>query len=438
MYTEDDEKVEVKKKNSNNDYNDFYTAFNDIEKKEEKKEKKKSKTEEKPVKEEEDYRDFYGSSEEVEEPTKNNSNKTVIKIGVVVLLLVILAVLLVFLLKKDKEEPGDIELNKASYTLNIGDKDYISYKIVNTESDVIPKFTSSNTNVVTVDENGEITAISKGEATITISYTINKTTKEKQCDIVVDGPEIKHEISLNLKASATNWTNKDVTVTVDAKSDTKITYLKYAINCNGDCHYSDVVNNKITVTNVGTTKVTVVAKDESNLDITKEIITKIDKEAPSVTYNGEKNITSNTEVNVCVTCSDSLSGCKQEKVCKKFTSSKSNQVITVYDNAGNSKNSPTFNVTINVIKPACSLKVSSDGTVSATLNESVIYYSFDQSFSSGNELSRKFTISASKKGESGAKLVNYYVKNKNGTVGSCHITIIKECSADNVCSFRAI
>lgn len=437
MYTEDDEKVEIKKKNSNNDYKDFYTAFNDIEKKEEKKEKKKNKPEEKEVAEEEDFSDFYGSTEEVEESTKNSSNKTVIKIGIVVLLLVILAVLLVFLLKKEKEEPGDIELNKASYTLNVGEKDYISYKIVNTESDVIPKFTSSNVEVVTVDENGEITAISKGEATITITYTINKTTKEKQCDIIVDGPEIKHEISLNLKASATNWTNKDVTITVDAKSDTKITYLKYAINCSNDCKYTDVVNNKIVVSNTGTTKVTVVAKDQNSLDVTKEIITKIDKEAPNVTYTGDKNITSNTEVNVCVTCNDSLSGCRQEKVCKKFTSSKSNQVITVYDNAGNSKNSSTFNVTINVLKPACSLKVSSDGTVSATLNESVIYYGFDSTFASGNELSRKFNINASKKGESKAMLVNYYVKNKSGNVGSCYLTIIKECRADNVCSFRA-
>lgn len=439
MYTEDDEEVELKKKNSNNnDYNDFYTSFSEMDEKEGKKEKKKKLDNEEisSEKDEEDYSDFYGTNDEIEEAIeKNGNNKVIIRIIAIILLVVILAVLLIILLKKGEEEPGDIELSKTSYTLKAGDKEHITYKVVDTDSNVSSKFTSSNPNVAIVNENGEITAVGKGEAIITITYTINGKTKEKECVIKVNGPEVKHELSLNLSSSATNWTNKDVTITVSTKTDTSITSLKYAVNCTSNCNYIDVKDNKIIVSNSGTTKVVVVAKDKSNLEVTKEITTKIDKEAPTITYTSGKTITSNKDISVCATCSDSLSGCKQNKVCKKYTSSKSNQVITVTDNAGNSKNSPSFNVVINKVVAPCTLKVSSDGTVSATLKESAVYYGFNSSYTGNNELSKKFTVGEN--GKSGAKVVYYYVKTKNGSTGSCYVTVIKECKSSTSCTYRA-
>ena len=437
MYTEDDEDVKIKKKNSNEDYNDFYTSFNEMDENEDKKSKKNKKKDEVKEKDEEDYSDFYGSEEEEkEEPKDNEFKKKLIKIGIIVFLAILLVVLLFILFKKNNE-PGDIELSKTEFVLNVGEKDYISYKVIDTEKEIIPSFTSTNPAVATVNQNGEITAVSKGDSIITVNYSVGRVDKEKKCTVKVNGPEIKHEMSLNLKASTTNWTNKDVTITVDAKTDTSITSLKYAINCNGSCTYSDVQNNKIVVSNTGVTKVTVVAKDKSNLEVTKEITAKIDREAPTVTYSGSTNIKSDKDVSVCVTCSDSGSGCKQDKVCKTFTSSKSNQTITVYDNAGNSKNSPTFNVTINKMTQSCTLRVSKDGVVSATLGETGVYYGFNADCTGSNELSKKISISASKKGEKGAKVIYYYVKYKNGNIGSCFLTVIKECTGDNVCSFRA-
>ena len=62
MYTEDDEKVEVKEDNSNIKYSDFYTSFVEIDKDKNKKTKgkKKKKEEVKPEpKEESDYNEFY-------------------------------------------------------------------------------------------------------------------------------------------------------------------------------------------------------------------------------------------------------------------------------------------------------------------------------------------------------------------------------------------
>ena len=445
MYTEDDEEVNVKNKNSSGYEGDFYTSFNNMEEDNKKSKKKKNEKENVPVPQNEDYySDFYDSGEETTVEDNSRKTKNIIKIIVIILLLAVLIILLVILL--GNKSSGDIELASDNYTLKDGETEYISYKIVGTESNVNTTFTSSNPNVVTVNENGQIKAVGNGTATITIKYTIDGKTKEKKCTVKVDGPAKTYDITLNLTANTTNWTNKDVTITVDAKSDANITSLKYALNCSSNCQYTDVTNNKIVISNSGTTKVTVVAKNSSNKEATKEITVKIDKEAPEVNLS-KTNIVSNSDTSVCVTCTDSLSGCKEAKVCQKYTSSKSNQVITVYDNAGNSKSSKAFNVTINKLVSPCTLKVSSDGKVTATLNGTFTYYGFDSKYTGSNTLSKTISISASKKGESGAKIVNYYVKNSNNSTGSCSITVIKECKCKDAkstatncavtCTFRA-
>jgi hypothetical protein len=276
--------------------------------------------------------------------------------------------------------------------------------------------------VVAVDENGQITAVGAGTAEVIIHYTIDGKTRDKKCTVTVENVPVKHEISLNLTPSTTEWTNQDVTITVDAKTDSSITSLQYGTNCTSDCVYSNVSNGKIVISNSGITTVTVLAKDANNQQITKTATVKIDKTAPTITFNNNTNISGTKEVNVCATCSDNESGCKQAKVCKKYTSSKSNEIITIYDNAGNSKSSSSFNVKINKVLPPCTLKVSSDGTVTASLGETATYYGFSSSYSGTNELTKKITIN----GDKGAMIVNYYVKNKNGVKNSCKITVIKE------------
>lgn len=268
MYTEDDEKVKVKGKNSNGDYNDFYTSFNKLNKKDTKEpvkndDKKKVKKEEKVVpKTEEDYSDFYGldndEETEVVEPTNvtfdnNNGNKNTIKMVIAIVLLIVLGILIWFLL--NNKTRGDIEISNNNITLKPGDSEYISYRVVGTDKQVTSTFTSSNTRVATVSENGEIKAVGNGEAVITIHYTIDGRTKEKSFAVKVNGPELKHELTLTLAATATNWINKDVVITVNTKTDSEITSLKYAINCTGNCNYKDVSNNKITITDNGVSKV---------------------------------------------------------------------------------------------------------------------------------------------------------------------------------------
>ena len=444
MYTEDDEEVTVKEDNSNIKYSDFYTSFNDIEKedpKDKKGKKEEPQTDDTEVKDESDYVDFYGDEDVPNEVSNDNSgskkspfnfnfniNKNLIRIVAIVVLVIILIALIIILFGK-KNVKGDIELAKTSVILNIGDKDHISYNIVDTEKEVTSTFKSSDSNIIIVNDKGEVIAINEGEAEVIVSYTIEGVTREKKCHVkVTNDGKVNQNITLNLKfekGQNNTWTNGDVVINPEASSIFGITSLVYAVNCDSNCKYNDIMNKKITISNNGETKIKVIAKDLKKQEVTKEAIVKIDKVAPSASLVGNSNIVSTKDVEVCATCSDSLSGCKQTRFCKKFTESKSNQVITVEDKAGDKKNSNSFNVTINKA-PSCSLKVSSDGTVTATLKESATYYGFSSSYTGTNALSKKITINASKAGESGAKIVNYYVKTKNGT-GSCTITVLKKC-----------
>ena len=150
MYTEDDDNVKLKNKNSKDYESDFYTSFNSSNDNDNKKNKKKKKNDSE-VQNEDDYSDFYGSSDESEEEyeEKNSGVKNIIKIIVIFLLLAVLIILLVILFNNNSSK-GDIELAKENYTLKAGDSEYISYKVIGTESNVTSTFTSSDPNVVTL------------------------------------------------------------------------------------------------------------------------------------------------------------------------------------------------------------------------------------------------------------------------------------------------
>ena len=459
MYTEDDEEVKSKNKDFNSNYSDFYTSFDELGKSENKTAKKnnKKKTNPKQIKEKDvvEEHDNYNTNYDGEVYNGDSKNLKIFRLGLVILTAIIVIVVIILLIIKGNNVKGDIELTNDNISLTVGDSDYISYKIVDTEHDVISTFESSNDDVVVVDEYGKITAVGNGKASIIISYTIDGKTREKECIVEVKGDsDVNQNITLNIKFNSgenNKWTNKDVSITVQANSIFDIDKIQYAINCDSTCSYKEINNNSnIKISSSGITTIKVVATDKKKQKAEKEVTIKIDKEAPNIEFNNH-NITSDKDVEVCATCSDSLSGCKQTKVCKKYTSSSSKQTITVYDNAGNKKNSGSFNVTIN--KPnsktstptptkspssnnqLCSLNVSSNGVVTATLFISATKYGFDSSFSGNNELSKTISIKAYKNGVEGdangargAKIVHYYVKNKNGDIGQCYITVVKECS----------
>ena len=101
----------------------------------------------------------------------------------------------------DKDEPiptkilKSIELSKKSVVLAIGDNASLNvsacYEYEGKEGsiklDVTTKaqFTSSNVNIVSVDGNGLVTAVSGGSAEINVSYTENDITLTETCDVMV-------------------------------------------------------------------------------------------------------------------------------------------------------------------------------------------------------------------------------------------------------------
>ena len=438
MHTDDDKKVKVKKSNNNGDYSDFYTSFNEQNKPVDSKGNKGKKKKEEPVlKNEEDYSDFYGMGGETEEedyveekPHEEKKSHNTLKIVILAILIIILIVL-VFLALGGNRTKADINLTSEEINLVAGEDGYISYKIVDTEEDITVLFTSLDPTIAIVDENGKVTGISNGETEIKLSYDINGKTKEKKCKIVVTGgSEVDRNISLSLSPNSNSWTNKNVTITVNANSIYGINSLQYATNCNDNCVYNNVTNNKIVISNTGETTVRVIAKDKNNQEIEKEVKVLIDKENPTINLLLDQDVvTTTSEIEICATCKDELSGCKQEKVCKKYAETKKGTSIVVEDKAGNRKSSKTFDVIMekNVIESPCTLSVTSKGVVKAKVNSDATYYGFSSSYSGTNETSKQISISASKKDESAAKLVTYYVKSKNGNKGKCSIIVIKSC-----------
>lgn len=484
MYTEDDDKVVVnndsnsdyanfytsfindekgkkknkttsskEKKNNNKvepkeeDYSDFYSSFmeNERKKKEENSKKNTSKEEKKvetdedyELKDEDDYSDFYNND--------NNNRKSIIKVILFALGIIILVALIVLLIWKGnffgKGSKADIVLTNEEINVKVGENSVISYSIVNTDKEVTSTFTSSNEDVAIVDNNGMITGITSGEAEITIRYTIDGNTKEKKCKVIVSGEgSVDKNVTLDVKienATDNVWTKKDVNISVNAKSVFGIEYIRYAINCeDNNCKYEDVKDNKITVTENGINKVNFVAQDRNKQQTQKLVTIKIDKESPEITLNESTSITSNKDVTVCATCKDNISGCKQERVCKKFTSSKSNQKLVIEDVAGNQTYSPSFNVKINKVNGPCELSVSKDGVVTAGVMDGATYYGFSSTYSGKNSTSQKVDISTTQAGERKAKIISYYVKDSKGTKHSCSIMVIKECNASNVCTFSS-
>ena len=228
--------------------------------------------------------------------------------------------------------------------------------------------------------------------------------------------------SINLTSSGIDtWSNNDVTINIDNPSNATI---KYTINCDNECDYAKVVDNKIVITNSGTNKVSVIAEGKDGGETKKDVIIKIDKNAPSISLSpNNTKFVSDSDITVCAVCSDKESGCKEEKNCKTYTKSASNQKLVVYDNAGNASYTSAFSVTINKettneVVPTCSLSVTSDGVVKANVKNAT-YYGFSSSYSGTNATSK--TLSKATPGE---EKITYYVKNSSsGKTNTCSITV---------------
>lgn len=96
----------------------------------------------------------------------------------------------------------EVTLNENSMEIRIGDTETLSANVLYSDNtvghDVL--WVSSNKAVVCVDENGKLTALAEGTATITAQAASNNTTARAQCDVTVKTSPSGYSISVRRTA----------------------------------------------------------------------------------------------------------------------------------------------------------------------------------------------------------------------------------------------
>ena len=164
----------------------------------------------------------------------------------------------------------NIIIDVADMTVAVGETKTIPYTLVPPNATDTPTFTSSDTSVVTVDQNGNITGVASGDATITVSIngitkTLPVTTKTNVTGITLD----KHSINLYYNASE----QITATVTPVTATDKRVTWSS------SDTSIATVVDGLVTSNAVtGTVTITAMTEDGGYTDtctvsVTMEIVT---------------------------------------------------------------------------------------------------------------------------------------------------------------------
>ena len=104
----------------------------------------------------------------------------------------------------------EVQLNKTSLTLDKGAEETLTYTIKPTNADIKDvEWTSSNPNVAKVDENGKVTAVSRGDAEIKATTKDGK--KEAICKVTVNAPmqkPIQVQVIISNKTALKNLVNE--------------------------------------------------------------------------------------------------------------------------------------------------------------------------------------------------------------------------------------
>ena len=104
----------------------------------------------------------------------------------------------------------EVQLNKTSLTLDKGAEETLTYTIKPTNADIKDvEWTSSNPNVAKVDENGKVTAVSRGDAEIKATTKDGK--KVAICKVTVNAPmqkPIQVQVTISNKTALKNLVNE--------------------------------------------------------------------------------------------------------------------------------------------------------------------------------------------------------------------------------------
>ena len=253
-------------------------------------------------------------------------------------------------IKINKVEPTGITLNKTSLELAVSHKEKIIANISpDNATEKMITYTSSDNKIAKVNQNGEITAVSKGDAIITAKTSNGKTAECKVKSVVIDllGISFKdkeltipkgetQELSLIL-----NPTNATI-FTLEYKSSNEAVA---SVDSNGKVTGKELGNAKITVTANGT-KVA-----ECDVTVKEVLVEKVELNKDKLTIKPEKTET----LKATITPADATN--------TKLTWSSSDESIVKVDDKGNITAIKNGEATITVAtangkKAECKVKVS--------------------------------------------------------------------------------
>ena len=170
-----------------------------------------------------------------------------------------------------------ISLNKSNITLSKGTSETLKATInpSDTTDDKTLKWTSSNPNIATVDENGKVKAVGGGDTTITVK---SKNGKEASCEVKVTSKI--ESISLNKSnitlSKGTSETLKATINPSDATDDKTLTWKSE------DENIAKVDGNgKVTGVGTGTTNITVTTSNGKSATCKVTVV----RQTPSVNYS---------------------------------------------------------------------------------------------------------------------------------------------------------
>lgn len=116
---------------------------------------------------------------------KKINKKRLIKLIIIFVLIIILSIIIYFIINLDTKYP-EVKLLTENITINAGESGAIAYEIIDTEERIGVSFVSMNSEIVSVDEYGNIYGIKKGTSIVTMVYYINGKRYEKKCNIIVE------------------------------------------------------------------------------------------------------------------------------------------------------------------------------------------------------------------------------------------------------------
>ena len=174
-----------------------------------------------------------------------------------------------------------VDISESTLALGMGQSAQL-FATVSPEKVFDPTLTwaSSNTTVATVDDNGEVTAVGAGEATITAT-THNG--KSASCTVTVT--KMKQEITWNQTFNDV-VEGETITLTATASSDLEVTY-----EIQSGQEFASLSGNKLTILSPGTLVVVAIQAGDDNYEEAEPVTKEITAAAGIATISADDNTT---------------------------------------------------------------------------------------------------------------------------------------------------